>query len=206
MTRTISGHQDTDTDSVMNGQIKDREEEIMRENAECERSMSHNSHDLHDCLDHEFLIIVSLSAMLWQVNHRWRCCDKWQWQWRMCCYLDAARLSIFRSDMRLTLSPLPMLVSPPPLRTNIVLSSQSAASVITKAATYGKKYVICIILRDSLQKSGKNQIQTRLAHSVLASDKALLCYLMSGCLIFCYKYTFAHSFFANIWIWYIFDT
>ena len=64
MTRTISGNQDTDTDSVMNGQIKDREEEIMRENAECERSVSHNSHDLHDCVDHEFLIIVSLSAML----------------------------------------------------------------------------------------------------------------------------------------------
>ena len=152
------------------------------------------------------IAMISMTALImnsWLLFPWVQCCDKWQWQWRMCCYLDAARRSIFRSDMRLTLSPLPMLVSPPPLRTNIVLSSQSAASVITKAATYGKKYVICIILRDSLQKSGKNQIQTRLAHSVLASDKALLCYLMSGCLIFCYKYTFAHSFFANIWIWYI---
>ena len=66
-----------------------------------------NSHELSQCSDHAFLIIVSLCAM----PGDGACCDS---DYDAC--VAISDVSIFRSDMTPTLSPRPMLVSEPPLR------------------------------------------------------------------------------------------
>ena len=84
-------------------------QEIIEENESCTSQFGLDTPELLQCSDHAFLIIVSLGAMPMHGPFS-ACCDS---DYDAC--VAISDVSIFRSDMTLTLSP-HMLVSEPPLR------------------------------------------------------------------------------------------
>ena len=108
-----------------------RLQEIIEENADAgtQTIIELNSHELSQCSDHAFLIIVSLCAM----PGDGACCDS---DYDAC--VAISDVSIFRSDMTPTLSPRPMLVSEPPLRDQHCLVITECSLSLPRLQRWGK--------------------------------------------------------------------